>query len=129
MHWALQQHDPSRWLDIDHDYSQILISENDGAFKQALDKYKYASRFPEESAASYRSQAEVFLCKLEQALQDWPFLSGAHLSLTDVAIFPFIRQFAAVDANWFAQAAYPKLQAWLQARLESSLFLEVMAKA
>jgi glutathione S-transferase len=129
MHWALQQHDPSRWLDIDNDGSQALISENDGAFKQALDKYKYASRFPEQSAASYRSQAEVFLCKLEQALQDRPFLSGAHLSLTDVAIFPFIRQFAAVDANWFAQATYPKLQAWLQARLESSLFLGVMAKA
>jgi len=129
MHWALQQHDPSCWLDIDRDNSQALISENDGAFKQALDKYKYASRFPEQSAASYRSQAEVFLCKLEQALQDRPFLSGAHLSLTDVAIFPFIRQFAAVDANWFAQATYPKLQAWLQARLESSLFLRVMSKA
>ena len=129
MHWALQQHDPSRWLDIDRDNSQALISENDGAFKQALDKYKYASRFPEQSAASYRSQAEVFLCKLELALQDQPFLSGTHLSLTDVAIFPFIRQFAAVDANWFAQAAYPKLQAWLQARLESSLFLGVMVKA
>jgi glutathione S-transferase len=129
MHWALQQHDPSRWLDIDRDNSQALISENDGAFKQTLDKYKYASRFPEQSAASYRSQAEVFLCKLEQALQERPFLSGAHLSLTDVAIFPFIRQFAAVDANWFAQATYPKLQAWLQARLESSLFLGVMAKA
>jgi glutathione S-transferase len=129
MHWALQQHDPSKWLDIDCDKSHALISENDGAFKQALDKYKYASRFPEQSAASYRSQAEVFLQKLEQALQDQPFLSGAHLSLTDVAIFPFLRQFAAVDANWFAQAAYPKLQAWLQARLESSLFLGVMAKA
>ena len=129
MHWALQQHDPSRWLDIDRDNSQALISENDGAFKQALDKYKYASRFPEQSAASYRSQAEVFLCKLEQALQERPFLSGAHLSMTDVAIFPFLRQFAAVDANWFAQATYPKLKAWLQARLESSLFLGVMAKA
>jgi glutathione S-transferase len=129
MHWALQQHDPAQWLGIDHVNSQALISENDGAFKQALDKYKYASRFPEQSAASYRSQAEVFLCKLELALQDQPFLSGTHLSLTDVAIFPFIRQFAAVDANWFAQAAYPKLQAWLQARLESSLFLGVMVKA
>jgi glutathione S-transferase len=129
MHWALQQHDPSRWLDIDRDNSQALISENDGAFKQALDKYKYASRFPEQSAASYRSQAEVFLCKLEQALQERSFLSGAHLSLTDVAIFPFIRQFVAVDADWFAQATYPKLQAWLQARLESSLFLGVMSKA
>ena len=129
MHWALQQHDPSQWLGIDSDKSQALISENDGAFKQALDKYKYASRFPEQSAVSYRSQADVFLCKLELALQDQLFLSGAHLSLTDVAIFPFIRQFAAVDANWFARAAYPKLQAWLQARLESSLFLGVMAKA
>ena len=129
MHWALQQHDPAQWLDIDREKSQALINENDGAFKQALDKYKYAIRFPQQSAASYRSQAEVFLCKLEQALQDQPFLSGAHLSLTDVAIFPFLRQFAAVDANWFAQATYPKLKAWLQARLESSLFLGVMAKA
>ena len=128
MHWALQQHDPAQWLDIDREKSQALINENDGAFKQALDKYKYAIRFPEQSSSSYRSQAEVFLCKLEEALQDQPFLSGAHLSLTDVAIFPFIRQFAAVDANWFAQAAYPKLQAWLQARLESSLFLGVMSK-
>ncbi len=129
MHWALQQHDPAQWLVIDRDKSKALICENDGAFKQALDKYKYASRFPEQSAASYRSQAEVFVRKLEQALQDQLFLSGEHLSLTDVAIFPFIRQFAAVDANWFAQAAYPKLQAWLQARLESSLFLGVMARA
>jgi len=128
MHWALQQHDPDLWLGMDREKSQALISENDDAFKQALDKYKYASRFPEQSAASYRSQAEVFLQKLELALQDGHFLSGAHLSLTDVAIFPFIRQFAAVDADWFAQASYPKLQAWLQARLESSLFLRVMAK-
>jgi len=129
MHWALQQHDPDLWLGMDREKTQALISENDGAFKQALDKYKYASRFPEQSAASYRSQAEVFLQKLELALQDGPFLSGTHLSLIDVAIFPFIRQFAAVDADWFAQASYPKLQAWLQARLESSLFLRVMAKA
>jgi glutathione S-transferase len=129
MHWALQQHDPDLWLGIDREESQALISENDGAFKQALDKYKYASRFPEQSAISYRHQAEVFLGKLEQALQDQPFLSGGHLSLTDVAIFPFIRQFAAVDSNWFAQASYPKLQAWLQARLESSLFKGIMTKA
>ena len=129
MHWALQQHDPAQWLDIDREKSQALINENDGSFKQALDNYKYATRFPEQSAASYRSQAEVFLRKLEQALQDQPFLSGAHLSLTDMAIFPFIRQFAAVDANWFVQTTYPKLQAWLQARLESSLFLGVMVKA
>jgi len=129
MHWALQQHDPDLWLGMDREKTQALISENDGAFKQALDKYKYASRFPEQSAASYRSQAEVFLQKLELALQDGPFLSGTHLSLIDVAIFPFIRQFAAVDADWFAQARYHKLQTWLQARLESSLFLRVMAKA
>ncbi len=128
MHWALQQHDPDLWLAVDSEQSQALISENDGAFKLALDRYKYASRFPEQAPESYRAQAQGFLQKLEQLLSHQPFLSGAHLSLTDVAIFPFIRQFAAVDATWFALAPYPKLKTWLQARLASSLFLGVMAK-
>jgi glutathione S-transferase len=50
------------------------------------------------------------------------------MTFSDVAIFPFIRQFTFVDKPWFDQAPYPKLQNWLQTLLESSLFTAVMQK-
>src|SRR5690606_27614836 len=49
MAWALAQSDPDIWLTSDPRCAE-LITENDGNFKQALDQYKYASRFPEQSA-------------------------------------------------------------------------------
>lgn len=128
MRWALQQKDLDAWLPLDAVDTTLLIDENDGSFKQALDKYKYAIRFPEQSAQYYRSQAEVFLNKLEARLAKNKFLIGDVLSLADVAIFPFIRQFAGVDATWFESADYPKLKAWLQYLLESDLFKQIMEK-
>lgn len=125
MLWALASRDPDNWLASD---AKDLISENDGAFKQALDRYKYSIRFPEKSAAAYRADGEVFLLKLENILNHQSFLSGDHIGLTDIAIFPFIRQFASVDAAWFQTSPYPKLRAWLKARVESDLFLSVMQK-
>ena len=70
----------------------------------------------------------MFLQKLEQRLVRRRFLMDADLSFADVAIFPFIRQFAFVDKAWFDQAPYPKLQIWLQSFLDSDLFLDVMKK-
>jgi glutathione S-transferase len=128
MHWALQQQDPSAWLAADAVQTAQLIAENDTGFKLALDKYKYAIRFPEQSAADYRAQAEIFLNKLELLLSSSPYLLSRQPTLADIAIFPFIRQFAAVDSIWFLAAPYPKLRNWLHTLLESSLFVIVMAK-
>ncbi len=105
-----------------------LIAENDGAFKRALDRYKYAERWTEKSKAEHRADGEVFLVKLEKLLNQNRFLSGNKIGLSDIAIFPFIRQFAGVDADWFETAPYPKLRVWLKARVQSSLFLSVMLK-
>lgn len=128
MHWVLQQKDVDGWLNVDNAMAQELIFENDGYFKQALDKYKYAIRFPEESAEAYRLQAEVFLLKLEMLLSQSPFLLKAEASLADIAIFPFIRQFAAVDGTWFESAPYPKLRAWLNKLVASDVFVSIMQK-
>lgn len=128
MQWALQQRDDAAWLDADRQQMDDLIAENDGAFKQALDKYKYAIHFPEQPAETYRAQGEQFLQKLELMLQMTPFLFGTEVRLADIAIFPFVRQFAAVDADWFAQASYPQLQAWLHGLVESALFISIMEK-
>jgi glutathione S-transferase len=128
MRWVLQQRDDDGWLDVDSGRLQALIAENDGSFKQALDKYKYAIRFPEQPAESYRSQGELFLQKLEALLSQNRYLLKDRISQADIAIFPFIRQFAAVDAAWFETASYPKLKGWLNEMVESVLFVSIMEK-
>lgn len=104
-----------------------LIDENDGSFKWALDRYKYADRF-EESEEHYRKLGEVFLAKLEQLLEKNRYLFTTEISLADIAIFPFVRQFAHVDKTWFEQSPYPKLNLWLNELLESKLFNSIMEK-
>jgi glutathione S-transferase len=128
MQWALQQRDADGWLTAAPQYAALLITENDGSFKQHLDRYKYADRFPQHSAADYRQQGELFLAKLELHLQQTSFLLSNKISLADIAIFPFIRQFAAVDNSWFESTDYIKLKFWLQQLIESVLFKRVMVK-
>ena len=129
MRWALDQQDPQRWWRNDlANATNALVEENDFVFKKHLDHYKYADRHPEQTAIFYRTAAEEFLQKLEQRLVRRHFLMDSDLSFADVAIFPFIRQFAFVDKAWFDQTSYPKLQAWLQSFLDSDLFLSVMKK-
>ena len=105
-----------------------LIFENDTSFKQALDAYKYPERYPNKTQTQHREQGEMFLQKLENLLQQNTYLLEATPSLADMAIFPFIRQFAAVDSAWWESAAYPKLRAWLNGWIESELFKSVMQK-
>ena len=125
MHWALARHDPDNWLGPD---SAALIEENDQVFKVNLDRYKYAIRYPEQPMEHYRAQGAAFLQRLEVLLEQTPYLAGDTLSLADIALAPFVRQFAHVDRDWFEQAPYPRLNAWLERFLASALFTAVMAK-
>lgn len=127
MHWALAQHDPDNWLFVDAQ-SNTLLHWNDGEFKYYLDRYKYADRYPEFSEDYYRQHAEVFLAELDARLSNNPYLAGQHFSLLDAAIFPFIRQFAAVDNVWFTTSHYRQLKRWLQEISLSGLFASVMDK-
>lgn len=131
MQWAIAQHDPCGWKDLtdaQKDLTQKLINFNDQQFKQALDRYKYANRFPERSPESYRAEAEQFLQILEQHLSRTHFLISDRQTLADVAIFPFVRQFAYVDHDWFATCEYHHLRQWLTWHEASDLFAIVMAK-
>ncbi len=129
MLWALQQNDPEQWFPQQHEaLINKLLDQNDFEFKGNLDRYKYPDRYPEQSAEYYRTQGELFLEVLEQRLQQQPFLISAQVSMADIGIFPFIRQFAHVNNDWFMQAAYPQLQLWLEYLLRSSLFNATMEK-
>ncbi|RJG48210.1 glutathione S-transferase [Motilimonas pumila] len=128
MFWALRQQDKDQWLGFDSAQMRMLITENDGDFKQALDKYKYHDRFPEQTQAEYRQQGERFVAKLEQRLSQNSYLMGPRVSLADMAILPFIRQFAHVNWPWFEQSPYPHVKAWLNQFKESDLFKSIMVK-
>ena len=129
MHWALAISDPQQWLNDELAESiSDLIDYNDNQFKTHLDHYKYWERFPAESQNFYRAQGEIFLQQLEEHLISRPYLLADRISMADIALFPFIRQFAFVDKVWFDQSPYPKLQLWLQKLLDSTLFLTAMKK-
>lgn len=137
MLWALAQSDLDGWLagakTVDAE-AMALIARNDGPFKALLDRYKYANRHPEFPATHYRDEAvALHLAPLDALLAAQsgaarPGLLGTRVSLVDAAIFPFVRQFAAVDADWFATAPLPALRGWLQRWLDSALFQAVMEK-
>ena len=127
MQWALEYRDPLNWLEgeaLDSDW----ISACDGDFKHWLDRYKYAERYPEHAAEDYRQNAEAFIQKLEDQLSVSDWMGGDAANAVDVALFPFMRQFAGVDPSWWQQAPYPHVQQWLENWLNSALFSAIMAK-
>ena len=129
--WAVNQNDPDNWLGDDGGFetdAEMLVEINDFSFKTDLDHYKYADRHPQYTMEHYRSEGEEFLAELEERLLETTFLSSNRVTITDIAIFPFIRQFAHVDKDWFESAPYPKLQIWLNYFLTSELFTSVMIK-
>jgi len=131
MHWALHQHDPDHWLPTSPEQQtacDALIAHNDDPFKTHLDHYKYAVRHPEHPAEHYRQQGQQTLAALEARLCRHSGLVADPIGLADIALFPFIRQFAFVDKHWFDRAPYPQLQRWLQTLLDSALFATVMDK-
>ncbi|GFO71256.1 glutathione S-transferase [Bathymodiolus japonicus methanotrophic gill symbiont] len=133
MYWALAKNDPDNWIpraNIEEARNQIdrLLDENDFNFKSWLDRYKYSDRYPEQTAEYYRHQGEQFLASLEFRLSKHRFLMGDNISMADIGIFPFIRQFAFVDKDWFYQSDYPYLHAWLDYFLQSELFNRIMKK-
>jgi glutathione S-transferase len=132
MLWALQQHDPEQWLsDAEGRLAEMLawVARCDGEFKHHLDRYKYPNRFGIDASEVHRAHGAVFLTDLNQVLSRQHHLMGDALSLPDVAIAPFVRQFAHTDTCWFAQQPWPALQQWLSCFESSALFGEIMKKS
>lgn len=124
MRWALALHDPERWLAGD---DRALVGCFDRDFKHHLDRYKYADRY-QADPLFHRRAAAVLLATLEARLTQNANLCGDARSFADVAIMPFVRQFAAVDADWFAAQPMPGVQAWLIRHTASPLFGQAMQR-
>jgi len=127
MHWALARNDPHGWLQGSAVESE-LIAEADGPFKQALDRYKYPTRYENVDPLDHRAAGLAFLEKLDGLIRPSGQLMGAKPTLADHAIFPFVRQFANNDRDWFDQLPLSALQKWLGEHLASPLFATTMQK-
>jgi len=131
--WALTQNDPQGWLNCDLDEANNLITANDTDFKHHLDRYKYASRYNDGAKRgdvdmNHRLEAEKHIQNLENRLAGGPYLLGQKQSLADIAIFPFMRQFANVEPEWWNSAPYPNTRGWLTRHIESDMFKSIMTK-
>ena len=135
MLWALRQYDPDGWLAGDVDGMLVLIAENDGDFKRHLDRYKYPNRYASEHtdnaqafAALHRAAGAAWLVSLQDRLHEKNWLFGDRASLADMAVLPFVRQFAHTDTAWFAAQPWPQLATWLARFEASTLYAGVMDK-
>ena len=129
--WAVRQNDPDNWLGENNEYlqeSEMLVETNDYSFKEDLDHYKYADRHPDHPMEYYRARCEEFLEELEEMFDENAFLLTDRITIADIAVFPFVRQFAKVDIDWFERAPYPKLQHWLSNMLDTEWFKEAFKK-
>lgn len=126
MQWALARHDPDEWL-RERERALGWVASIDGAFKEHLDRYKYATRFEEADPAAERDAADECLTPFEARLETMPFLGGEHADLADVAIFPFVRQFANVEPERFAER-FPGLERWRGRWQCAPRFVAIMRK-
>jgi len=126
MLWAIKQGEQKLYEDKLNEQNQ-LIKYNDTKFKYWLDKYKYHVRYLEHSRDYYQRKCSKTLAEYDMMLRGNAYLMGDRIRLADIAIFPFIRQCANVDQNWFNNK-YPNLNQWLEIWKESRLFKSVMMK-
>ena len=132
MEWAFAQTADAQtwWARAQTSSNQQLQAICDGAFKHHLDRYKYPNRYADAQGLAHHCQqaVQVLLTRLEKELLTTGMLGGDQPCVTDVGIFPFVRQFAAVNPVWFASLPLPHVQAWLSAWLEHPLFAKAMRK-
>lgn len=139
--WALTQPDQAEsvqvwWQLAQSDANTALLHANDGEFKHHLDRCKYPERFSTEQHVTvsdvrehHRTQAvRALLQPLEERLTNAAFLGGASPCATDIGLFPFVRQFAAIDPPWFDQQPLVRVKPWLAHWLQSPLFSACMVK-
>lgn len=132
MLWSLNETDPDDLLQSKEECSLpemlTLINTFDHDFKRCLEQYKCAKRYRENNIIECRELCEQFIQTLEDRLNSHEFLMSNTESLADIALLPFIRQFARIERQWYLQSPYPKVRQWLNNYLQSPIFTKVMAK-
>lgn len=109
--WALQRNDPQQWIGNDSQAlldNEMLIETNDHSFAESL-----RDLLNDKGNSEAKQDCEEILLEFERQLEQHSYLVSDQLSAADVAIAPFIQQYADIQASQFFTAAYTRLQHWL----------------
>ncbi len=99
--------------------------------KPMIDLYKYGAnlKFNVEAHVFHTVELQKLMQVLEDVLQGKKYLIEERLTLTDIAIIPFIRQIMRTREGEFDFAPYPHVLAWTNSIIETDWFKnEVMKK-
>ena len=127
MRYAISCDDPDGWgVEFNPEIQQVFFKE----FVPAVTRYKYPERYINEgvTAEQRRVDVERYLADMNARLTQMPFVCTDHLTLSDVAVFPFFRQCRLVDSDWFDQLPNVALQTWLDYLLSSEFYVSIMQK-
>ena len=129
MQYAIAKNDPDHWrlTSSEQPQSEQLLGSYFKSLTQLIRHYKY----PEKTSASINQTIDDLkkqLQVLEQLLHQHPFVITNQLKITDIALFPMIRQMIKVDIEQFESWDFSQLNAWYQEIQNSDLFEVVMEK-
>ena len=129
MRWALKMRDDEELLSTEAEAQLALVQDMDATFKPHLDRYKYPNRYPDEPDVDHKGIGLDWINRnLYERLTRHAHLFGEKTTFADIAIFPFIRQFAHVNRDWFYETVSPETGNWLKHHLESPRFKRIMKK-
>lgn len=103
----------------------------DEILKPQIDLYKYGMnlQFDKDAHKGHNEKLREILSQLEHALIDKEYLVGDKLSLSDIAIIPFIRQIMRTREGEFDFTSFPNIKRWTLSLIETEWFQdEVMKK-
>lgn len=128
MEWALNKKDPDFWLVGDKAEMTFLIERNDEKFTPVLDRMRHPKRYDKVEVQWAKDVALSMFEDLEDRLDGQRYLLGAQLSLADIALFPFILRFKAIDFAMFEGLPYTRIHQWLAELSSHKAFESVMGK-
>ena len=131
IYWSLEQNDPSNLKVKDQlaRKTSKLIELFDTEFKFHLDRYKYSSRYNIQNSKVHRDKAREILVQINTMLKGKNYIGGKNISLLDISILPFVRQFRIADMKWFDNnLGLDNVNKWLNIFLNSDLLASIMTK-
>ena len=131
IYWSLEQNDPYK-LKINNQLANKtdkLIELFDTEFKFHLDRYKYSSRYNIKNSQVHRDKGRDLLVLINNLLEGKNYIGGKNISLLDISILPFVRQYRIADIKWFDNnLGLDNVSNWLNIFLNSDLLASIMTK-
>ena len=132
INWSLEQNDPNN-LKVDDEVTKKIndkyIQLFDKDFKFHLDRYKYSSRYNISNSEIHRNKARNILTEINTMLEGKDYIGGQCMSLLDISILPFVRQYRIADINWFDNhLGLRNINNWVNIFLNTEILASIMTK-